>query len=422
MHKRSSFAFWWVVIATLVYTNAVSAQYMNPDPVPSPQSLTDYAWQSSAAEFRPPDFESYFPDNPPGARTLEAWWASDDPADVSPDRAIALIRDGLRHYEADPTPLLEWFGKTFIYRKSNQHPAAIELMYHAATCRSPNEDNYGARNAALHYGLSVVRPMSDAVLRALVEICILVDDPADLSRIAWGITPQRSEALAFLSPHLESDDPLIREKAHAVHRILNRELQASTWALERRKNAIEAAYGEVLNTFTDTLRIGTSAQRLTMLAFIESEDITLIMNDDHLADFVTCAEDRDPSVRQHIARQVGKRWIGNRELAHPHAVALMKWLSEDADPTVRYNALYYGLSTITPKNADMVRLLVALALSDPRPEIRQRVAWGLRGQKADLRALLESYIRDGSSAQAVAAQELYQDLQKRRPSTKGQTM
>ena len=413
MHKRSSFASGWVVIATLVYTNAVSAQ--NEDPVSASclQSKANYAWQTDGVDFRPPDFESYFPDSPWGARALQAWWTKGDHGDVDPDHAIALIRNGLRHYEEDPTPLLEWLGKSFIYRKSAQHPAAIELMYHAATCRSPNEDIYGARSAALHYGLSVVRPMSDAVLQTLMEICILVDDPADLGRIAWGITSQRSEALAFLKPYIESDDPLIREKAQAVRRILSRELHASTWALERRRNAIEAAYGDVLNTLTDTLRNGSSAQRLTTLTFIESEDIALIMNEGHVADFVVCAEDRDPAVRQRIARQVGIRWIGNSRSEHPHAIALMKWLSEDADPTVRYNAVYYGLSTITPKNVDIVDLLVALALSDRRPEILDRVAWGLRGQKTEVRALLESYIRDGSPAQASAAKEIYRDLLER---------
>ncbi|MCF6285387.1 MAG: HEAT repeat domain-containing protein [Candidatus Hydrogenedentes bacterium] len=377
----------------------------------TPEVTAAYAW-SDEKIYRPPDFDAYFPDSEKGAHALSVWWmetaAEKEAADA--EEVLGLVRQGLRRYEGNRMPLLRWLGNAFIWGKDPQHAGAIEIMYHASECSAPNADVHGTRGAAVYFGLSVVRPKTDAILRTLVDLCVLVDDPNDLSRVAWGVGTQRDAALRFLEPHLRSKDTTTREKAEVVRQILSRKLKAFVWAEERKRVAAQAAYGDKLDELAQTLWSGSSTERRTTLDLIAREGVTLIMSDVHVEDFARCATDPDPAIRRRVARMVGSRWIWSARKQNPEAIALLLLLSEDVDRDVRYNAVYFGLSTVKEKETDVLRRLLEMAFADREPNLYRRIAWGLRGDRERVRELLDAYIDGGTPTMATAAREVYGNM------------
>ncbi len=360
-----------------------------------------YAWNSSDP-YQAPDFEAYFPDDAKGAEALAVWWAQRDGNAAGNDDDLARVRQGLRRYPRSPVPLLRWVGNTFIWGKSPQHPAAIELMYHAATCNEINEDRYGTRGPAIYFGLAVVRPKTDAILRTLVDISMRVDDPNDLSRITWGVGKQREQAASFLVPYETDSDPAIREKAEAVRKILARELKAVTWATAKRREAAQASWGDQLASLTAALHTGNSKTRREVLELIAREHIALIMDDSHVSAFAQCSADADPEVRAQTARMVGERWIGAVREPTAEAIDLALYLAEDEEPAVRQAAVYYGLSAMVDKDDRVLRRLVELALEDQESEGYRRILWSLRRHRVRVMELLPDYQTQPSKASRVA--------------------
>src|SRR5262249_44695260 len=151
--------------------------------------------------------------------------------DQRPDAEILrTVREGLRRTREHRTLILAWIGNRYVWGKSPQDPDAIEIMYHAADFRGRSADPYGTRHYAVYFGLSVVQPKTPAILRTLADLCMRVDDPNDLDRVAWGARSQQAELLSYLKPYLAAQDEATREKAVVVEKILGVELQAFAWA------------------------------------------------------------------------------------------------------------------------------------------------------------------------------------------------
>ena len=145
-----------------------------------------YAWQQTA-DYRPPHFESFFPDDPDGGKRLDAF-AGRLRHDSRPDEEIlGVVRNGLRRTTKNRSYILRDIGNRYVWGKAPQHPAAIEIMYHAADFG----DQYGTRHYAVYFGLSVIRPPKPpAVLRTLAEICMMGQE---VDRVTWGCKQQLDE-------------------------------------------------------------------------------------------------------------------------------------------------------------------------------------------------------------------------------------
>lgn len=371
---------------------------------PGPDDGNGYCWRDTTS-YRPPDFEGYFPDSPEGAEALARWW-NDADRDASPSgEAVETVRRGLRRYQGDPMPLLRWLGNACIWNQKPQDAGAIELMYHAAGAESD-----AIRAPAVYFGLSTMRPMTPAILRTLVVIAMDTGDPNTLSRIAWGVDGQVKDALPYLRPYHESSEPAVREKAEIVKRILRRELQAFRWAREQQRARLEEQYRDELPRIAEKLAQGDSERRLDTLKTIEREGITLIMEAPFIQHLAACADDPEQDVRGAIARIVGERWIWTARNPHPDAINLMLKLSHDADREVRYNAVYYGLSTIPNKRPPVIRRLIEIAMADREPNLYNRIAWALRAQRPQARAELDRIVAEGDPQQAQQARAVYADL------------
>jgi hypothetical protein len=201
-------------------------------PPDNSRNVPPHAWQSTNP-IEPPDFDAFFPDDAEGGLKLDSFWLAADKDSRTDEEILETVRSGLRRTTQHRTSILRWIGNRYIWNKAPQHPDAIEIMYHAAECRAPNADRYGTRHYAVYFGLSVTRPKPPAILKALAEIAMHVDDPNDLDRIAWGAASQREELLQYVEDYAASAEHAVREKATIVAAIVRGELKAFAWATER---------------------------------------------------------------------------------------------------------------------------------------------------------------------------------------------
>jgi len=85
-------------------------------------------------------------------------------------------------------------------------------------------------------------------------------------------------------------------------------------------------------------------------------------------------------------------------------------LFRDEDRQVRYNAVYFGLSTVRHKSDDVIRRLLELAMEDREHNNYSRISWGLRGDKEAVKRLLGEYTQSNNPTVATHAREIYQDM------------
>jgi len=398
-----------VIVVLLMDVTSASGQVIVRSDEPSVPAKERYCWRNTDI-YQPPDFAGYFPDDREGADALEALWQSTGQAQRQSDGFLDIVRRGLRRYEGNPTPVLRCIGETFIRNRVPQDPEAIELMYHATGAGEPDFEYPNIRGAAIQFGLSMVRPKTPSVLRALMEVAIVDDDPHDLSRIAWGVGNQRDEAIQYLEFFYRSPDRVVRDKAAVVEKIVMREVKAFDWAEERMWSSTEERVRAAMPIMVDFLRTGSSEERFLILAFIEQEGALRSMDEAYIEAFAVCAEDPSPGVRRVVARMVGQRWIASARSPDFDAVELAMQLSRDSDDNVRYNAVCFGLSVIPQKSERIVRRLLEIVFDGCEPSLYDKIAWGLQTQRSFTRAVLDSYTSGDDAKRALAARMVYADM------------
>lgn len=208
-----------------------------PDPAANMETRAQFsarAWQL-VVPYIAPNFNAYFPDDIDGGKKLDLLLESPDLDYLGDEDIMTTIRNGFRHTTKDRISILEWIGNTFISSSSlsAQNADAIDIMYHASGFNDEgNKDAGEIRYAAVYYGLSVARPKTPSILRALAEQCMAVDDPDFLSRVESGTRSQRAEMVRYLGPYLESENGSTRAKAEILEQIFAGELDAFEWAKE----------------------------------------------------------------------------------------------------------------------------------------------------------------------------------------------
>ena len=283
-------------------------------------------------------------------------------------------------------------------------------MYHAADFSGERADPYGTRHYAVYFGLSVVTKKTPSILRTLADLCMKVDDPNDLSRVAWGAKSQRAELLEYLDPYLKSEDDAVRKKADIVRQIFTGELKAFAWAAQQAKERAQEKHADELPKIKETLKDGDSAARRDLLRLLMRERIALIMDDSFIEAFSAAATDPEPRVRNDVARIVGGRWVWSAKEQNPDAIELMLRLSEDEDREVRYNAVYYGLSTVRKKSSKVVRRLLEMAFADREWNLYGRIVWGLRTDREGAKRVLDEILAGNDAEAKKPASEIYKDM------------
>jgi len=380
-------------------------------PPESKAACEGYAWQQTA-EYRPPHFDSFFPDDVEGGKQLDALFPK-LMHDSRPDEEIlSIVRNGLRRTTRNRKYVLSAIGNRYIWGKRPQHPDAIEIMYYAA---DPS-DKYGTRHYAVYFGLSVIRPPKPpAVLRTLAEICMT---GGDVGRVTWGCKTQLHELRRYVEPYLHDRHPEVRERAAALDRHFKGESKFGDW--QRKKNAEKAKgeFGDRLPEFKNTLLSGDSRARKKVISLIRSNyAITSLMDDSFIEAWVACASDPDPGVRRDVARIAGNRWIWGQKDQKREAIDLMLELSHDEDRSVRYNAVYFGLSTVASKDKAVIDRLLQIAMDDREPNMYRRICWGLKRNRRQAAQILEAYMDEHKDdpKSALAAFQIYGDITGKAP-------
>lgn len=381
-----------------------------------PQDV-ERAWQQDGP-YRPPSFEGFFPEDAEGAAVLDDLIDRNRLRGLGDEEFLSTVHRGLRLSKNHRTTTLSWLGNRFIWGVEDQHPDAIEICYHAADY-SKEAARYGTRHYAVYFGLSVVHGKTPAILRTLADLCVAIDDPNDIGRVAWGAASQLDALMPYLSPHLESEDPYTKKKAKAVARIFRGEIGAFEWAKQR---ALEPARPEPWREMPEvraTLREGDSAARLALIERIRQEGLMQHMNDSYIADFAVAAKDPDPEVREHVAERVGQRWIwgAGLHLIPLEAAHLEIELSRDPVSEVRQAAVYYGLSTYRGADDTVLQRLVEMSLDPLQGPSYSRIRWGLEKYGERAKAPLLAHLEGQNAQRAQAAYDVYKALFDERPPT-----
>jgi len=376
-------------------------------------SAAEFAWQDTTT-YRPPSFEKTFAANPEASKRLERVIQPLDGGGAIEGDVVELVHLGLRELAVDRLkPALRGFGNRFIWNHSPQDARAIDLMYHAAGSTNPIIHYH-----AVYFGLSVVRPLTDPIVHAMVDLAMTSEDPNLLSRVAWGASDRKSDLLKYLQPYLDSTDPQIQKHAEALRQIFAGEIEAFAWSEAKAKEVAHEKYFGKLGEIRDALANGNSAQRREMLNLIQRERVSLLMDDSFLETFAAAASDPDPKNRIAIATIVGAQWIWNRHQPGP-AVALMLQLARDSDRAVRYGAMYYGLSTIRNRSEAAIERMIELAMLDglDDPDFRHRITWGLRGEKERALPVLVKWMSGTNVVKALQAYGFHLEFLGEEPAT-----
>lgn len=128
------------------------------------------AWERTDA-YIAPNFEAFFPEDLVASARLDDLERTGSLDRLTPEEVTSAIQNGLRRSTRPKLSILRTFGNRFIWGRTPQNPAAIELMYHAAGAPDPPESDITSY-WAVYFGLSVVDHKTPNVLRALAEICM----------------------------------------------------------------------------------------------------------------------------------------------------------------------------------------------------------------------------------------------------------
>src|SRR6185436_5457575 len=187
-------------------------------------------------------------------------------------------------------------------------------------------------------------------------------------------------------------------------------LKAFEWSADRARQRALALHQDKLPEIKKALLEGNSTKRAETIRFIETERLALIMDESFVEAFAACSRDDSARVRQSVARIAGFQWVWNAKEQNPQAIDLMLRLSQDDERSVRYDAVYYGLSTVRSKNEAVMRRLVEMAFQDREPNLYRRIGWGLKGQQESVARLLDTYLSGNDTKAQTAAREVYHDL------------
>jgi len=351
-------------------------------------------------------FESYFPDDPEAGKKLDEYWANRKDALLSDEEFFELFRRGLRRCTAQYKGnfLMQHIGSKYIWHKDPDDARALDIVYHASF--EPEYKYY-----AVYSGLSVANPKSERVMKRLVDIAVEYEQ---LGRIIWGIkaSNQKDEFEQLLEGYLQDPNAENRERAQIVLKAFRGEIDAGKWERQWKQRQHEqrtiSEFGSELPRIKEAFLTGSSQERLEAVEFVWRNNIALSMDVNFINALDACSQDSEPKVRARAAAILGGNFIWAKDSQPDEAIEILMRLSADEQRSVRYNAVYHGLSVVNQKSDAVVKRLVDIALTDDEHNMYGRCCWALRdNQKA--KGILRSYAGNDEFDQEKVKQ-LYQQL------------
>ena len=376
-----------------------SGSLSHQTPVPS------FDWQRTDT-YMPPNPDEFFPNDPDAGKALDLLFDAVDKDKRSDEEILSTVRKGFRRTSKHKTLVLSWIGNRYIWNKDPQHAEAIEIMYHAV----PMERHY-----AVYFGLSVMKHKSPNVLRTLADICMQGED---VGRITWGIGGQKEALVSIIQSYAEDKNPETQKTAQILLKHFSGEQDFEQWKRDESLKKKRAEFGDRMPQLREQLLTGNSRTRRSVLDQINRNGLTGLMDDSFLEALIACGKDPDHRVRSSLPRMVGNGWIWGSDPQNADAIALAMSLSKDEVRDIRYNAVYFGLSTVRNKSEDVIEQLINMALADHENNLYGRITWGLRGADSNLmeNALLRKIPRESAILHDKGAfYVLYRELLKKEP-------
>jgi parallel beta-helix repeat protein len=383
-----------------------------------------YAFLSGdGSGYKAPDFDGFFPDDEEAGKKLDDLLQNDAfnrTKWMDDNEVCRMVRQGLKRFKGKNN-LMSWLGNQYIWGKSPQNPDAIEIAYHLYG--DPN-----LRDNAVYFGLSVVEPVKPpAILKAFVEIPIKDGRfSSSVHRMQWGARGQAKEVLKYIEPYLESDKN--NSIAKQFKQIFSEEEganqpQPSPEDEETRKKNQEKWKKETEErkqaffTMSDDER----RQKIRGMNFLFGPGGENVEEDNKILDILAkYTKDSDQMVREQLAGETSNMYIwSTRGEQNPKAIAIALEMVKDPDPDVRHSAIYFGLSTVRNKSEEVMQALLDVIYKDRDRENYERVAWGLRGDRAKVKKLLDADMAGFQTdpEKALRAFEIYGDMLEESPTT-----
>lgn len=155
-----------------------------------------------AAEFVPPDFESYFSGDKESGEKLDQLYASANTVDVSDRELLDLFRRGVRYSSHRPNVLFGWISSSLGWPRD---PMLTEILYQACDPNAPAE----IRKAAIYYGFGLGTEKTNNILQAMFRVYMA--PPYDRTnngnlrtRILWGVRDNEDDKHFLASRFQES--------------------------------------------------------------------------------------------------------------------------------------------------------------------------------------------------------------------------
>ncbi len=221
-------------------------------------------------------------------------------ASARPRRSSRSSDAGCAARPSDGTRSSRWVGTDFVWEASPQDPDAIEILYHATDFRGPVV-NFG-ESPSIYFGLMRVEPKTPAILHALVDWCMHVENTMDWYWAGWIGRTHRAELLSYLKPYLDSGDEATRKRAAVVEKYLSEAPDASKAYQAWSREIVRAKSGHRLPGVEKALRTGGSRERLDTLKRSLAEGLPVLMGESFVDAFRACADDKDPAVRREVTR------------------------------------------------------------------------------------------------------------------------
>jgi len=375
----------------------------------SSSETPNFIWDGKS-HFGKPDFEKFFPDDPEGGLKWDAL-LSDRELEMKPDEEIFnAFRNGLRRKNVYMS-MIRWLGNRYIWNVEKQDRRAIEILYHASA-----SDDFESYHNAIYFGLSVTRDKSPEIIDAMLAVAMKTDDFNNvIGRISWGCSP--AEKLVFLEKleaFRKSDNEKIRDKAESIREFFLDEQAWRQKAVElAKKNALKK-YGPLKEEFRENLLNGDSQKRLEILKEIQQGGWH-ILDETFREAFLAAADDPQWQVRSQITRSFGAYHMST-DPSHAWISEIAEKLFKDEYPEVKYNALYYGLSSFPKKTDGQIHDILESILFHRERNFYHRAVWCLQREPRAKR-ILDEWINNWENDfdRALRAYEIYQDVTDQAP-------
>lgn len=162
----------------------------------------------------------------------------------------------------------------------------------------------------------------------------------------------------------------------------------------------------------EMLESGPTQLKFHSLMMIKQGEVQEQVDDSYLAGLKITANHLDPVLRSITAQILGQKFIEDQKAPNQEAIELITALSSDESSDVRFNAIYYGLSSIINKTPELAEQLIDIAAGERNPALQDRIIISLTNYQPQVEEILNEKLKGDD---AIAYYEIYEEFTGKEP-------